>query len=281
MQEEQEKQVPVVYWVIGDETDVGKTTVATALIRVLNQNQIPTVGFKPFGGSSLRDVADFMVDRFPGSSCAAYGPDALKLAKSSPLTSEEHVDLVAPAYFFYYPNSKTFLLARTGSASLGNVEYYKSEVTRPIFERPDIQTLFQKARVPIAKAQTLKKIWYYGVHVLARKKIADAFRQLVTGDTKAVVCEGAWYFLPSWEDCPVANHVLLISSGVLHFYPNMNFSLGKERSGQVTTAGEVVKWARNAQARHSLSFCIAPQPHLHKMTEELVENLIRRSKLIH
>ena len=100
MSEERRRANPEIYWVVGDQTDIGKTTIAAALIRVLNQNQIPALGFKPYGGSNLRDVVDFMLAQFPKSNCAAYGPDALKLTRASPLTSDEHIDLVCPVFLF-------------------------------------------------------------------------------------------------------------------------------------------------------------------------------------
>ncbi|MTW23010.1 hypothetical protein [Allochromatium palmeri] len=47
---------PTLFWVIGTATNVGKTTVATALIRHLNASGLPALGFKPYVGGRLRDL---------------------------------------------------------------------------------------------------------------------------------------------------------------------------------------------------------------------------------
>lgn len=280
MSEKQPKAKPDIYWVTGDQTDSGKTTLAAALIRVLNQNQMSALGFKPYGGANLRDIVDFMLTNFPKTNCAAYGSDALQLTRASPLTSDEDIDLVAPAYIFYYPDWRNCLFARTGSTRLGNIKYYKTNDASAYLERADFRFLLKNAGVPISQSQIVEKLDFMGILELAGKDVGSAFRHLVAMGPDAIVCEGASQFVPTWEDCPPANHVLYISSGVATLHPNVNFSLAEKKSGQVASVRELADLTESAENICSFQISVAPS-HLRKvLMERLVIDLLKGSKLI-
>lgn len=56
-----------IFWVVGSDTSVGKTTLATALIRVLNRLGKTTVGFKPHAGINFVEHLGVMEEAHPTS----------------------------------------------------------------------------------------------------------------------------------------------------------------------------------------------------------------------
>ena len=99
---------PAVYWVVGNGTDVGKTTVATALIKVLSARGQRTIGFKPYAASLLHTIIDFMIEKYPKVPCKLFGNDAWELTAASPLTGLEIIDPDQPTV------SSPLYLAETG-----------------------------------------------------------------------------------------------------------------------------------------------------------------------
>lgn len=213
---------PAIYWVVGNGTDVGKTTVASALIKVLNASGERAIGFKPYAASLLQDLVDFMIEKYPDSRSKLFGNDAWELTTASPLTGTDLVDLVVPTQLLCYPTWQSTVLMRTGSASLDNVEYFRSEDGDTLKDRPDLQYIIGKSGLPFDNSILRDGIGLGDAAGVSPDKPKQAFDCLLEIGVDAVVCEGAGGWLPVWQDCPAVNHVIFVADGMVIFFPGLN-----------------------------------------------------------
>lgn len=233
-----------IYWVVGNGTGVGKTTIASALIKVLNASGDRSIGFKPFAASLLQDLVDFMIEKYPGSRSKLYGNDAWELTMASPLTGADLVDLVVPTQLLCYPTWQSTVLMRTGSASLNNVEYFCSEYGDTLKDRPDLQDIIARSGLPFGEAVVRESIGLDLSASVSPEKPKQAFNCLLDIGVDAVVCEGAGSWLPIWQDCPAVNHVIFVADGMVIFFPGLDLSFSfdpTEALHGVDTLAEVLK----------------------------------------
>lgn len=211
---------PEIYWVIGTDTHVGKTTTAAALIRCLNRDGCPTVGFKPFGGFLLQEAMEFGVGQIERSGCELCGGDADRLTVASPLTSPAMMDMVGPLYMVSYPVYGRPVLVRSGSRSLGNVRYLYHNNARPLLERSDVVELLQRVGVPLRTMEpaTFSFLDAPELHPEAHRA---AYAGLLALAPRAVVVEGASSYLPIWTGM-VVNHILLVTGEAVTCFPGIN-----------------------------------------------------------
>ncbi|MBR7800548.1 hypothetical protein [Undibacterium fentianense] len=213
-----------IYWVVATHTNAGKTTLATELIRVLNQAGCPSLGFKPFAGMRLRDGVDYMFGQSIELNQRMAFSDGALLCHASPLTSTDDLDLVVPRQVIFKDRILDTFLMRIGSASLQNVEMWTSEKGQRLANRPDIAYLLEKTGLPFANAQLLDGI-SSPYKILGREKVQAAFMHLQARQPQAIVCEGAGPWLPVWQDQAYVNHVFLLTEDSLYFYRDANLSI--------------------------------------------------------
>ena len=269
---------PAIYWVVGNGTDVGKTTVATALIKVLNARGQRTIGFKPYAASLLHTIIDFMVEKYPKVPCKLFGNDAWELTMASPLTGPEMIDLVAPVQLLCYPNWQSAILVRSGSFLLDNVEYLCSDNGAALRERTDFQALARVTGFPLGEAVVRNGLGLDETAHLSPEKPKQAFGRLLELGVDAVVCEGAGGWLPVWQDCPVANHVLEVADGRVLFCPDLDFGLPFDP----TNAGqgwESLAAALNAPDRPTVSspLYLAEAGRRAEMAQRIVKGLLAKA----
>ena len=272
---------PEIYWVVGSGTDVGKTTVATALIRVLNSQGRRTVGFKPFAASLLQDLVDFMIEKYPGSPSKLFGKDAWKLATASPLTGPDMVDLVVPAQILCYPFWPSAVLVRSGSASLGNVEYFCSEQGAKLKNRQDLQRIIKKSGLPFDQAQVTEKLTIgYGARRDAEKK-QRAFNALLGLGVDAVVCEGAGSWLPIWPECPTVNHLFVVANGAVSLYPDLGRKFDFRSDRPLREAGRLQHSLNRSDTRKVSSPLYLAQSARHdEIASTIVSQLLIKSEVL-
>lgn len=215
---------PAIYWVVGNGTDVGKTTVASALIKALNEAGDRAIGFKPYAVSLLHHSVDFMIEKYPRSQAKLFGNDAWELTVASPLTDADMIDLVVPTQLLCYPSWQSTVLMRTGSASLDNAEYFCSERGAELQDRSDIKDIVAKTGLPFGAANLRQDIGIKGAACVSPEKQEQAFGRLLEIGVDAVVCEGAGRWLPVWQNCPAVNHVIYLASGMVRFFPSVDLS---------------------------------------------------------
>jgi hypothetical protein len=214
---------PDIFWVIGPDTNVGKTTIAAALIRALNREGCPAVGFKPFGALLLQEAMEFGAEQRARSGCELCGSDADRLATASPLTPPSMMDVVGPMYMVSYPVYGRPLLMRMGSRALGNVRYLFHEGARRVLSRSDVVELLQQLEVPLATTEATK-FTFVDTPSLYLAAQAEAYARLLKLEPRAVVIEGASRYLPIWTSM-VVNHILVVTGQEVTLHPGINVGL--------------------------------------------------------
>ena len=270
---------PKVYWVVGSGTDVGKTTIATALIRYLNAQGHRTVGFKPFAASLLQGIIDFIIEKYPrgGGQSKLYGKDAWKLTEASPLTGPEMIDLVTPTQVLCYPAWHSTVLMRVGSTPLNNVEYLCSSYGARLAGRQDLRHIIDRSGLPFAEAQITEKLSIgYGARTASDKK-RMAFSKLLELDVDAVVCEGAGSWLPIWEDCPTVNHLFVITNGMVELFPDINMDFTFVPDKGLREASKLYRSLRQSNVRKfSTPFFLAERAKQEDVAIQIVHRLAAR-----
>lgn len=214
---------PTIIWVVGDNTNVGKTTISAALIRMLNAAGKTTVGFKPYAGGRLIDVIDLLGEIAVGDGLLV-GRDARKLAKASPLISGDLLEVTNPSWRLSHPHRDASVFVRKGAAAIGRRDFFYTDNTQELRNRPDFQQINQLFRLPTPGAilpdQSADKVDYSDQGIQRA-----CFERLLQLAPTAVVCEGAGRLLPVWAGAPLATHIFLIIGGDLHLFPNARIGL--------------------------------------------------------
>jgi hypothetical protein len=281
--------MPTIYWVVADDTGAGKTTISCALIRVLNRLGIRALGFKPFGGTNLKENIDFILDQYPRSECMVYGTDAVKLAKASPLTSSDMVEVVGPSYRLIDPRVRKCVLMRKGARMLGNRSFFQPKAVAEYQDRPDVRRLVERAKLPFHEATLVAQRTGAGLDLIQPEKVAAAFAHLVSLGPEAIVCEGASGRLPFWSGCPAVNHVLFVGDSEVRLFPRADLSFRPRRSlldqlvlgGQRVPATETL-WPtlhRRVKRPATRTIELVESPRREAYTDELVAALLKSAGL--
>jgi hypothetical protein len=220
---------PTIFWVIANKANAGKTTVSCALVRVLNANGIRAVGFKPYGGTNMKESIDFILEQYPRSECTLYGSDAYKLCQASPLTTSDLVEVVGPSYRLFDPRVGKSVLMRKGALMLGNRSFFQPADMAGYHDRPDIRRLVQLTNLPFHEATLLAPRSKAAMDHVQSEKVAVAFAHLLSLEPEAIVCEGAGARLPFWKEGPPVNHVFFVGPDKVQLYPRVDLSFRPPR----------------------------------------------------
>ena len=272
---------PELYWVAGNGTDVGKTTIACAVIRVLNARGKRTVGFKPFGASLLHDSIDFFLEKYPTAPCKLFGGDAWKLTMASPLTGADSIDLVSPIQTLCYSDWKNIILVRTGSNRLHNVEYFCSAYGQALSDRPDFRTLIDRTGLPFGDAVVVKDMDRDSTASMAPEKQKQAFAELLELGVDSVVSEGAGRWITTWPDCPPTGHLFLVADGQVTLLPDLNWTLPAQNGSALQCMRENADVYTNPQKRSfSVPLYVVESGRRDEVAEQAVGELLTAAKLI-
>jgi hypothetical protein len=209
-------------WVVGDNTNVGKTTISTALIRALNRLGCPTIGFKPYAGAPLQDVISLLQEVALGDGYLV-GRDARQLLTASPLLTEDMLELINPSWRLSHPARGVGVFIRKGCTAIGQRYFRHTENARALLSRPDFLRLNESMRLP--QSEPVKDMDPDAIDFADQSVQAASFTRLMALKPVGVVCEGAGRLLPVWVGAPAARHVFLISGGALYFFANLNLTL--------------------------------------------------------
>ena len=216
---------PEIFWVVGSESDVGKTTYAEALIRALSKAGHKTVGFKPYALTLFAQNIDFFLANCSRAGEKLFGGDALKLARASSLTSGDDADLVAPCNAFCYPMWSHKFLIRTGSTELENVEYFATPITEKVAQRQDFIEFAKHICLPMDCQPVLAPNRVANSALLSPEKKDSAFQMLSNRGAEVFVMEGGGNIIPAWQGCPGVNHIFLLANGTIHLFFNLNWKI--------------------------------------------------------
>jgi hypothetical protein len=213
---------PEIFWVVGEGTDVGKTTVTAALTRLLNRHGRRTVAFKPYTLSRLWSSIDFLVREYPPHKEKLSGSDAHLLSLSSPHTNADMTELITPCNAFAFPGWTFKVLMRAGSSETGNVRYFTSARAKELLKRPDFQRLTERVFLPMDRAEVISEETMNRAPALFPEVKSQAFRHLAETKPESMVFEGAGRLLPVWRGSPLVNHIFVLEDGRMTFYRNID-----------------------------------------------------------
>ena len=212
-----------IYWVVGYGTNIGKTTYASALIRYLNRIGKKSIGFKPFGGVKFGDHIDALVAGYKNIPTRLFGADATLLAQSSPLTSSQLVEVIAPSYRLSYIKKEDTIVTRAGALLLGNREYFRLEVSSNFLERPDVKRIMTNSGIPLEDITILdKNTTAAQIDLMFPDKKTLSYNYLCDLGPEAMVIEGAAHHLPLWQGGPMPNHIFLIDTETIYLFSDVN-----------------------------------------------------------
>lgn len=216
-----------IYWVVGSDENVGKTTVASALIESLNQSGQSAIGFKPFSAGKFVDLIDTINSPDAISTGSIFGLDGVSLSAASPLMNYEDIELIQPILFVCYPNYAQPLIIRGGSQLCGKVEYWRGRILEGIlgnnsnYFHESVREKFERfSRVELTTLGFLDAPKLDNSHIdrclgtLTNRKLPEA-----------LVIEGAGKWLPMWKTPYVVNHILLVHLNKIHFFKGINMTV--------------------------------------------------------
>lgn len=168
-------------------------------------------------GAKLRDIIDFATLNYPRLPNSIFGSDGLELSRASPLTTESEVDLISPWQLIFYQSILDTVIIRTGSISLGNIEYFKSSFSDVIKNRPDIININKILKFPFDRTLLIneKEVNRSSLASHVRK---SAFLALLKKKPAAVIVESAGPFVPSWEGSPQPDHIIFVNDFSIKAY---------------------------------------------------------------
>lgn len=214
--------MPETYWVVGTATNVGKTTTSTALISTLAKRGKKALGFKPIAGGRFRSLIDFALKEYPSNPGIVFGNDAFSLCEASELTTIKDIDLISPWQLVFNVNSDDTLLIRTGSKEAGNIKYYMSPDFHNMLQRKDISRLVSQLKLPIDKFTVIDPATSIPRDQIDQDCKSIAYNALLKRHPDTVVIEGAGPILPTWDNMPPVNHIVLLDPTHIHLIPNVN-----------------------------------------------------------
>lgn len=222
---------PQTYWVIGTGTNVGKTTVATALISILNSRGIATIGFKPFSAAKLPDIMDILDDPKFALNNLICSSDGLSLSASSLGVGELEAELVHPVLFVCYPDYSDTFIIRSGSRISGDVCYWRGEHSDDVLGNAALFLTRKHLQLENWKSFPVSRYGFLDARRLGSENVERCYQHLLNAKRlKVVVCEGAAYFLPQWGASQSVNHIILVSSDTVTFYRDLDLEVPEQPS---------------------------------------------------
>lgn len=213
-----------IYWIIGEATNCGKTTIASSLIRVLNALGKKTIGFKPFAGIRFSQSRDLLINEIPFSDCGMFGSDALKLCDASPHSDRGMLDIINPSLLLFKDSILEPLLIRIGSKKLNNLVYYGGEFLEGFLKDDGNKQIFKQSLLPT------KCPMRYVENV---SHIDAALKYIFALGPDVVVMEGAGPFLPVWAGSHFVNNILMLTDGKILFLKDINLKLNIKHNEKV------------------------------------------------
>jgi hypothetical protein len=200
---------------------------------------------------TLKENIDFILEQFPRSECKLYGSDAFKLARASPLTSSDLVEVVGPSYRLSDARiDRRVVLMRKGSLLLKDRTFFQPKNVAGYQDRPDVQRLIERTKLPFHEAKLIACNNKRALDLIQPEKVAAAFAHLQSLGPEAIVCEGASGWLPYWPTGPAVNHVFFVGAGEVRLFPRVDLSFRPSR--------ELRDWLRLRSPRVPASGTLLP-----------------------
>ncbi len=273
--------LPVVFWVVGTGPNVGKTAVATALITYLNKRGIPTIGFKPYAAMQLQDSIDMLLGNFRTAGVRLCGSDAQTHCSLSYASAELSAEVIDPILFVCHPGWKSVILARTGSTMLGDVEFFKGAGADRLLQRDDLSRLLDGLEIPFDSLKAGQSLNFYFAGATTPEKPRRAFQYICDRQPKAVVVEGAGNLLPTWLDSPPAQHVFILSDGLVALHAQLSITVPFNATKAIPRTDMLLQTLRERKRRAYLApLYLVEKSRREEVLHNTLEALFRSADLV-
>lgn len=261
-------------WVTGEGTDFGKTTLAAALVRVLNRAGLPTVGMKPYAVARLRDLVDDMLTRGASAPVMPMPLDGLALASSSPLTPTDRVDLVSPVRLVTHPGWLDAVTLQIGSRCLGQTRHYRFKALDEWSADADIRRL-AAAGWAIDSAERRDSMDTLDLPQWGEAAVQQAHEALLQLGARCIVCEGASRFSPAWRGSPTVDHLLHVAAGRITWIPDIQMVVGDRHRPRLEPVHTLLRGLPRQPATRVARWPLAPHAERASVAETVVEALLQ------
>lgn len=215
---------PRIFWVFGTASEVGKTGIACALLRVLAETGQATLGMKPLSALNLFASYD-VLDAAPHGVIPSNDTRRL-LRDSTALAGQDRdalMEVANPLRLVFFHHIRELLLVRVGAHALGNRAMYRGTGPSNALAREDVQALFKRKGwwqemqpLPASDFSVLN------AHQVFPDVAREAYEHLAQFAPDTVVCEGASRYLPYWPGHPVPDCLVVVRRGWVDLFTGID-----------------------------------------------------------
>ena len=264
------------WWVIGTDVDVGKTTIASALVDILSEAGT-VIGFKPRANYQYHKYIAETFQHGADPSKMICG-DGFSLIKYSNLCSDDEIEVVVPFQMVSSAGFRQNYLTRFGSEAIGTRAFYAGTENKSLLRSPKIYGTGPQpfAFLPPGTLPVRPFNWLTAAAV-SDACITKSYQYLMQKEPSSFVCEGAGAFLPIWAQQPVVNHIVLVDSFRITLFANCDLELRHE-ADELPMARRIAPQleALSAQSKSAI-LPFAPPQHRHDAAKQTLGRLLERS----
>lgn len=261
---------PKIWSVIAPQWDAGKTTVASALVEILDSYG-GAIGMKPRSNYRLPIYLDSFLESDRPNSTMVCG-DANEINKFSSVFHKSEVELVAPIQIISDVHwSKSFLM-RKGSAQIGKRKITLSDDAERFLLDKELMPEIRPFEGVDFKSAERRLIEWRKLSAEAEPYIEASFNYLCKKKPGHIVLEGAGGTIPIWRKKQTLENVVLILDFRIYVAEGANIVVSNPKH-------ELVKFEHIAQALREIKFKTKKLPHVassnrHSIAKDVLMHLL-------
>lgn len=248
--------MPEEWYVLGSWMDAGKTTVGSALVRILEEQSGATIAIKPRSNYRWHAYADDWIDWKQHSDLMSCS-DTIELNAYSTLFSRDDVELAAPCQFISSSGWRAGLFVRCGSKKANNRQLFLSVNKAPEL----LDASFGEGCNPfsaISFQNSLKLDFNWNLsHERTAIFIESSLNKILERKPNNIVFEGAGPKVPTWRDSHVMKNIVLVSNFTIHVFRNVNVVV-RNSSDRLTNLNDIISFLQSVPRKSSKLRFVAP-----------------------
>lgn len=248
--------MPEEWYIIGSWMDMGKTTVGSALVRVLEEQSGATIAIKPRSNYRWHAYADDWInwDR-KEDLMSCY--DTIKLNSYSSLFSKDDIELAAPCQFISSSFWKSCLFVRCGSNKANNRQLFlPNENATELLEPSFGEGCYPFSAEDFEKSQKVDIEWNSS-HKRTQFYIENSVSQILKINPKNIVFEGAGSILPTWRNEHFMKNIVFISNFTIYVFRDVDAVI-RNSSDKLTKFEDIVSFLQSAKKTSGKLRFVAP-----------------------
>lgn len=224
--------------------DAGKTTVGSALVRILEEKSGASFAIKPRSNYRWHAYADDWVDwnyRADLMSCS----DTMQLNAHSTLFSHHDVELAAPCQFISSSGWKYCLFLRCGSKKTNNRQLFLSNQSATELSRNSFGEDCYPFDVENFNKTLKLDFGWNSSHTRTSPYIESSVSQILDRKPQNLVFEGAGPKVPTWRKDHLMKNIVVVSNFTVHVFQNVNLVV-RNASDRLTNLKDLTPLFRSA-----------------------------------